>query len=127
MPRKSKAQIKSEAKQVIEEFVEQTIKEKEEAQAERVPGMTLHGVKTSWRRSDVDKAFPICSFIPDETIPVTYNGVRYQLLSGIECLVPTIIRDIYNDRRRRIRETDKLLKSSNVFIERGVGGLPQEP
>jgi len=89
------------------------------------PGQTIHGSKVPWTRQDVEKAFPICAFVPDETIPVTYNGVMYQLIAGVECLVPTIIRDIYQDYRRAKVGFGKNIMTSmgKVQVDPGAGTL----
>ena len=92
------------------------------------PGKVIDGNKTPWNRSDVEKVFPLCSFIPGKTIGVTYNGVRYQLIESVECLVPTIVRDIYMRSERKIREAGRTLPQQGfpVTVNPGAGGLPPE-
>ena len=123
MRRKKKEQIVKEVKAKIAELAEAVA---EEVVTERIPGQVVHGLKTPWTYGDVDRAFPPCTIMPEETIPVTYNGVRYQLLSGVEMTVPTIIRDIYFEHRRRTRDAGKSLKGMGIMVEAGAGGLPPE-
>lgn len=125
--RKSKKQVAEEAKEAVGKLVEEAVKTAEEG-GDRVPGKKVHGVKTPWMRSDVDKAFPLCSFTPGKTMPVTYNGVRYQLIEGVEMLVPTIVRDIYNESEKKMREAGRNLPQQGfpVTVNPGAGGLPAE-
>lgn len=120
---KTKRQIQEAAKEAVNQLVETTILEQEEESAERIPGRVIKGTKTPWTRKDVDNAFPLCTFTPDETLPVTYNGVRYQLISGLEMLAPSIIRDIYLDSRKRRMEAAKNMRMLGVTVDPGVGAL----
>ena len=123
MPKKSREQIKVKAKEAVAEFLDVVVKEQEEAQAERIPGKVIRGVKTSWTRNDVDRLFPPVTILPEETIPVTYNGVQYQLIADREMVVPSIIRDIYLEYRRRRRQgSTRNLSVLDVKVV-GQGGL----
>ena len=123
MARKTAQVIRTEAKEVVEELLDAVVKEREEIEGQRIPGRVIRGAKTPWTRRDVDNVFPPVTFIPEETIPVTYNGVRYQLFSDVEMTVPSIIRDIYVEHRRRARQSvTQSLASIGVDIL-GQGGL----
>jgi len=122
MVAKTKAERRVQAKEVLAEIVEEAVKEQEEI-GERVPGKVVRGIKTPWTRADVDKIFPIVSLIPEQTIRVTYNGVSYQLIQDLEMVVPSVIRDIYNNSRKRVRQGTQI---PGVFVEGGAGGLPPE-
>lgn len=121
----TKRQIAEREKATIEEMaVVAAAKARINADQGRVPGKVVDGTKTPWQRSDVEKAFPEkVRFVPDETIPVTYNGVRYQLIADVECLVPSCIKAIYDDYKRRKRAVGKSLASLGIDTMAGAGAL----
>ena len=69
------------------------------------------------------KRFPIVDFVPDETIPLTWNGVKVQAHSGIEMHVPKPFYDLYNRHKREL-----LPKKApfGVLVELGAGALAPE-
>ena len=125
MARKTREAITAEAKEIVEKLLDTVVKEQEETQAERTPGKVIRGVKTSWTRGDVDRLFPSVTILPEETVPVTYNGVQYQLIADREMVVPSIIRDIYLEYRRRRRQgSTRNLSPLDVHVV-GQGGLTE--
>ena len=117
MPRKKKEQIRQEAQDAIAQLVDEAI---EETTGERVPGKIVKGLKTPWTAKDIERVFPLCEFTPEETIPVTYQGVKYQLFSGVSMVTPTIIRDIYLEHRRKMRRVGSELAGRGVEIAAGA-------
>ena len=102
MPKKPE-QIKQEAAKAVSELLESVVEQKEAESGERVPGGTIRGSKIPWTRGDVERKFPKVTFVSEETIPVTFNGITYQLREGEEMTVPSCIQVIYNDHRKRER------------------------
>ena len=123
MPAKSREKIREEAKEKVVELIDSVVKEQEEIQATRIPGRVVRGTKTPWTRGDVDRAFPPVTFTPEETIPVTYNGVRYLLIADVECCVPSCIKDIYDNHRKAVRRGTHI---PGVTVWGGAGPLPPE-
>lgn len=119
MPKRT-ADIEAAAKKIVSELVEATVA-KEEEKGERIPGKIVNGRKTIWTQKDIEARFPICEFTPDETIPVIYNGIRYQLIADVSMVAPTIIRDIYLEHRRKMRQIGKGLVGVTVYP--GAGAL----
>ena len=92
------------------------------------PGQIQAGRKKIYTRKDLDRLYGICEFTPDETIPVTFQGVRYQLLAGVTMSAPTIIRDIYENHKRELRRVG-MTKSETGYetiIAIGAGALEPE-
>jgi len=93
------------------------------------PGMIgPGGLKVAYSRKDLDRIYGICGFVPEETLPVTVHGVRYQLITGVPMMCPTIIRDTYL-RHREILRTAAAGKFDTGFetqIDLGAGALPPE-
>lgn len=139
--RKSSKELRKEAltpiEEKIEEFVEETdteavsllreylAKHQKEQPTERIPGRTVRGIKTAWSYSDMVKRFPISSFVPEETIPLTWNGVTVQAYSGIEMHAPKPFYDLYREHRKRLGEGSKNLPDGFI-IDLGAGALPPE-
>lgn len=96
---------------------------REEGSGERMPGKIVMGTKTAWTFRDMCERFPIVSFIPDETIPLTWQGVRVQALSGIEMHVPRPFYELYNRHKAELRPHKS---PPGIVVELGAGGLPAE-
>ena len=142
MPRQKQARVKRTVKRVIgrartaveaTEIIEEIKQElepqvKEEASGERVPGKIVHGMKTPWTYSDLCKVFPIVTFTPDESMPLTWGGVRVQALQDIEMHVPRCFRDIYLANKQGSRISAKTLPESGFqsIVELGAGALPPQ-
>ncbi len=121
MPKK-KERLQEAAKKAVDALVEEVIEERVSGE-NRVPGKVVHGTKTPWTRADMDKAYGICEFTPDETIPVTVNGQMYQLIAGVGMIAPTIIRDTYLEHIRRNRRVGQGLEQRGVTKESYGGAL----
>ena len=95
----------------------------------RVPGEIIGSNKTSYTKEDLDKIYGICVFTPEETLPVTLQGVRYQLIEGVEMMCPSEIKVIYDRHRRSLRSGNNALPSSGFdsVTELGAGALSPEP
>lgn len=109
-------------RKAVEEVVEQVTREVE-AEGERVPGKIVRGAKTAWTDADLVKAHGLTTFTPEETIPVTINGVGYQLIADYEITVPRIVKQIYDEHRKRARSIGAGLAALGITKE-GEGGLP---
>jgi len=63
----------------------------------------LHGQKIiskkPYTRRWVERHYPMVSLTPEENVPVTFNGVRWDLRASVEVRVPKIVYDIYHARR----------------------------
>ena len=114
-----------EAVEVIEEIKQELETKVEETPKGRVPGLTIGGSKTTYTYQDLVKIFPVVSFIPEETIRLTYQGVPVQAFSGIEMHVPKCFKDIYDRHRFELRQHSKNVKEAGL-LDLGVGELPPE-
>ena len=88
-------------------------------------GTIRHGNKVTPTYTSLCKQFPIVSFTPEETVPLNYQGVRFQALAGVECHVPKCFKDIYDNHRRLSARSrvNKELANMGINIDEGVGGL----
>ena len=101
----------------------------EESPKERIPGQVVRGTKTTWTKADMDRIYGICEFTPEETVPITINGIRYQCIAGYTMLCPTIVKQVYENRKRVLRESGKVLPHDlgyETIVELGAGALPPE-
>ena len=98
-------------------------KYKDETTGGRVPGRIVRGEKTSWTYQDMVKRFPIVSFIPDDTIPLTWNGVKVQAITGLEMHVPKPFYEIYQRRKASMRPQKA---PPGIIVELGAGAFPAE-
>ena len=122
MPKK-KEQIKKEATRIVSELLETAVEEQEARESERKPGMTIRGGKVPWTPGDVERSFPKVTFVPEESIPVSFNGVRYFLREGEENTVPSCIKAIYDDHRKRERRIGAGLAAAGVTKSNYSGEL----
>lgn len=85
--------------------------------------------KVPWKFSDMEKMYPSVTFTPEETIPITVHGLKYQLIADQPISVPSIVKDIYDDHRKAGRSSPKVFVSSAgdvVGITPGAGPLEPE-
>jgi len=138
-PRKSTKELNREGKETLSEATQAVaeavsddelrllskLKEKyeNEATGERVPGKTVKGVKTMWTYQDLCNRFSMVSFIPDETIPLTYNGVKVWAFAGIEMKVPKPFQNIYEQHKAELRPRKPM---DGITIDLGAGALPPD-
>lgn len=65
---------------------------------------TLAEVRKEWSIRDLAQ-FPLSPrFVPNETIPITWNGITVYLQEDVECQVPIPFYDIYREHRRALRQ-----------------------
>lgn len=140
---KTKAQLASEAQKRAELEKAAKVRVEEEAvalaekkgattltvEAEPQPGTIKNKYKVPWTRKQLDEAYGLCYFTPEETMPVTVSGIRFQLIAGVEMQCPTIVRDTYKDYRRRTMRAGQTLPSVSGYettVGLGAGALPAE-
>lgn len=95
----------------------------------REPGMTIDGIKTPWTRRDIEERFEIVELLAEETVPIIWNGVTYQLIQGATHYVPSVIRDSYLRHRQGMRTAGKNLGEGSGFtaiVNLGAGALEPE-
>jgi len=121
-----------EAKEVLEEITQEleskVVEEAEMKVTGRKPGVTVGGTKTTYTYRDLCEMFPIVKFTPEETIPLTFQGVRVQALANIEMHVPECFEKIYRQHRKTLSTAGRTLPQlgyENV-VELGIGALPPE-
>ena len=124
--RKVKATIRKvidpqETKDLLEELVEEAEQKIEEKPTGRVPGLTIGSTKTIYTYQDLEKMFPYVSFRPEETIPLTFQGVKVQCFAGFEMHVPKCFKDIYDNHRREKGRHAETLREANM---EDLGVLP---
>ena len=103
------------AEQAVEERVEK------EVVVERRPGMIIDGEKIPYTYKWMCDNFEIVSFIPEETIPLCWNGVRVQALTNIEMHVPKPFKEIYDNSRRERGRAPAAIKKE--FEDRGYKSM----
>lgn len=108
-----------EAKEVLEEIAEEVEKRVQETPKERIPGATVGGSKTAYGYGDLVRMFPIVTFIPEETILLTYQGVPVQAYNGVEMHVPECFKKIYDNHRKELREHARTIRAAGL-IDLGV-------
>lgn len=89
--------IEAEEKQLLSRLAK---KYRDQEAGERMPGRRVKGQKTIWTYHDMVERFDIVDFTPEETIPLSWNGVKVQAYAGIEMHVPKPFYDLYNKHRR---------------------------
>ena len=128
--------VKEAAKEAAREALEIAFNEaEEEFYGDKPPGtiVDLHkpnARKIPYTRAWLEKNYPMVSFIPDETVPVNWNGIKYQLISGEEINVPLPIKGIYDDTRRlqsRMGRNRFVTQTGDVIsVSPGAGALEAE-
>ena len=100
----------------------------EEGALVRMPGKVVGGTKTTWTYQDLVKMFPIVTFLPDETILLTFNGVSVQAIANLEMHVPKCFLDIFQRHKRELQSSGKALPERGYISEigLGLGALPPE-
>jgi len=93
------------------------------AMSGRQPGTIIGDTKVVYTYQDLEGMFSIVSFTPEETMPLTYQGVRVQALAGVEFAVPKCFKDIYDKTRRPKTQMKKELADMGIKIDEGAGAL----
>lgn len=109
------------AQSVLKELTPEIDKQVEAVVEGRRPGMKINGNKTPWTEKDLNEMFEIVKFTPVETIPVGYNGVRYQCYAGIEMHVPSVVKEGYD--RYMKRKSLPTPPPPGIEVGLGAGGL----
>ena len=74
---------------------------------ERLPGSHIYSGagklsgKVPWTHKKCEEAFGIVEYTPDETLPVTYNGVRVMCFAGLPMLMPGCHKAILERRKQK--------------------------
>lgn len=74
--------------------------------------------KVPWSRQAIERLYEMVEFIPDENVPVTVHGVRFDLFADRVNRVPSIVKGIYEDSRRETRTAHLPKQDSD---RRGLG------
>ncbi len=114
--------VKEKARELVQKLVDE-VTDEVESEGERIPGKVVRGHKTVTTDADLVKAHGVVTFTPEETIPITVNGVRYQCFADYEMTVPKNIKQIYDEHRKRQRNIGAGLVALGIKKE-GEGGLP---
>ena len=108
------------------------LKEEAEGQVvistDRTPGSTTpEGNKVTWTHKDQVARYKIVELEPDETIALTINGVKYQLIAGARHYVPEPVKAAYDLRKRNMRTLPKLPRIGFENVEDyGAGAMPPQ-
>lgn len=96
--------------------------------AERRPGMVIDGNKVPFSYQWYCDNFPIVTFTPEETVPLTENGVKVQAYSGVEMHVPSPFKANYDRHRALLRKGQSLPQGEGYenTINLGAGPLEAE-
>ena len=94
--------------------------------SDRTPGLIINGMKVPYTRHDLDRIYGIVEFTPDDTIPVTVQGIKYQLYAGVTMSAPKIIQKTYEDYKRQLRKGMDAVRALCVSVDAGAGPLPSE-
>ena len=113
-----------EAQEVLDRAVREA--ESKPSPSDRTPGLIINGMKVPYTRHDLDRIYGIVEFTPDDTIPVTVQGIRYQLFAGVTMSAPKIIQKTYEDYKRQLRKGSDALRNLGVSVDAGAGPLPPE-
>ena len=140
-PKKSTVTLDREERQPVREIVKQIddsieqderllltkLKQKYQGEEirERIPGRKVRGQKDVWTWRDILERFKddYTAIIPDETIPLTWNGVKIQLISGIETHLPKPFYELWKAHKAALRPGKV---PPGIVVEYGAGALPPE-
>ena len=120
----NKAKLKDAKKALEIALEEDTIQNIGDAQPGMIVGKgTGHPMKVPYTLNKLKDLFPEVTFTPEETIPVTYQGVKIQLIADREITVPEPFKGIYDDYRKAKRNPTL---PPGVHYAPGAGGLEPE-
>lgn len=110
------------AKQVVAELVKEleSAIEEEEGLDKTKPGIILDRFRATARkvpytRGYLEEHFPMVEVVPAKTIPVTFQGICYQLFNGVKIKVPEPIAGIYYEHMESLRR-----QGANIPVVQGV-------
>ncbi len=121
--------VKKKTKQLLEDLKEAIEVQEDTIPVDRKPGEKYRvGGKTfkvPWTKKAVEEVYPLVELIPEETLKMVYQGLYYQLIADRVCKVPSIIRELYIERRKKERELGKGVYLSDGSFEpvRATGAL----
>lgn len=120
--------METKSEQKLKELVDAVAKEKVAESTPHIPGAKTSFGKVPWTRTAFEAKFSKITFTPEETIPITWNGLRYQLIADMETSVPFPIKQIYDEWRKnqRIGHKSVTLTDGTVINLVGVGALTAE-
>lgn len=82
--------------------------------------------KVPWTRAVVEKQFPMVEIFPEDTLPLTWNGITYHIFEGHPIMVPQPHADIYR-RYQRNKHAPKagvvVVDGQAIVVRHGAGGL----
>ena len=85
--------------------------------------------KVPWTRAIVEKMFPMVEIFPEDTLPLTWNGVTYNITEGQTISVPQPHADIYR-RFQRNKHAPKagvmIIDGQAIVVRHGAGGLGED-
>mgnify|MGYP001593747925 CR=1 FL=1 len=113
MARPKKETLRKRVQEALDPIIEQAVREETE-NSERMPGRVVHGIKTAFTDADLVRIHGVVTFIPEETVPVSCNGVQYQLFADREMTVPKNIYNQYIEYRKRKRQPFRSLAGLNI-------------
>ncbi len=129
--RQIKRSLKLVPKEELEKVVAEVVAEADEAidsiPEGAKPGDVINGYKVAWTWSEMLKQFPIVTFTPEETIPLTWNGVKVQALAQIEMHVPQPFKMIYDQHRRELGKQTKIVGREGFDSTTSLGAGALEP
>jgi hypothetical protein len=117
-PRQAKEAITEIAQEIADEDMKPELTS---AAAKVPPGTVIGDTKVIYTFKDLEAMFPIVTFTPEVTIPLSFNGVRFQALEGRECHVPKCFKDIYDKVRKPRTEMRQELAGMGIRVEPGAG------
>lgn len=82
--------------------------------------------KIPWTLKDMEK-YPKRVFTPEETVPVTVHGLKYQLIADQEITVPSIVYDIYMEHRKSMRDQRNIIYTPMGPVSKSPGAGALEP
>ena len=121
--------VKKKTKQLLEDLKEAIEVQDDPIPVNRKPGEKYRvGGKTfkvPWTKKDVEEIYPLVEFIPEETLKMVYQGLGYQLIADRVCKVPSIIRELYVEKRKKERELGRGVYLADGSFEpvRATGAL----
>ena len=122
----TKRQIAEKAREAVAGLLEEEAQKLEEPRQYKPGEYNPHTKgKTPWTMKNLEEAYGIVEFTPDETIPVTVSGIKLMLLDGVTMTAPKCFQDIWLKSReaRKGRNTAKTLLRLGIFKEDYPGQL----
>lgn len=129
--RKVKRALKLVPKEELERVVEE-VAESAEAELDFIPegskpGDIVNGYKVGWTWTKMKETFPLVIFTPEETIPLSFNGVRVQAIAQVEMKVPEPFKRIYDQHRKEMAKIPQMGDKDGFVTTLGLGLGGLEP